>query len=603
MEPLRRLLVKRGNPFFIEESVRALVETGALTGPRGAYRLTRPIQAIEVPTTVQVILAARIDRLSMEDKALLQTAAVIGKDVPLVLLRAVADAAEEAVRRGLAQLQAAEFLYETRLFPDSEYTFKHALTHEVTYGTLLQERRKGLHARIVAAIERLYADRLEEHVERLAHHAVRAEAWDKAVDYLRQAGRKAGGRSAYPQAAAAFEEALAALGHLPETQATLEAAVDLRTDLRAVLTPLDELARALDHLLVALPQAERLGDPVRAAWVSSGLANTLGLTAQYRRALAQEVRTLDLADRLRDAGLRATALYRLGALHHVLGEFDLAREYLREARALAAADRPLHLPPGTTSLPGVLAPQYLAMTESETGSFPEAIQLAEEALHVARSVDRPFLLAAALWGVGHVCLRRGDLAEAASALEEGLELSRTWNLIRNLDAIGATLGYVRTLTGRHPEALALLEDAVRQGSARGPRFFQAGRVAWLGEAHLHAGRVDEARSRAAEALDLAVTHEERGSQAWTLRLLGEIAARRDLLEHADRHYRDALALADKLGMRPLVAHCHFGLGTVYRRIGQREAAQAHLTTATTLYREMDMTFWLRQAEAAMVEGG
>src|SRR6185436_771494 len=167
LEPLKRLLVKRGNPFFIEESIRTLVETQALAREHGAYRLTRPIQAIEVPATVQVILAARIDRLPAEDKQLLQTAAVIGKNVPLVLLHTVADAAEEAVDRGLARLRAAEFLYETRLSPDPEYTFKHAVTHEVAYRTLLQGRRRVLHARIVGAIERIYPDRLAEHLERL----------------------------------------------------------------------------------------------------------------------------------------------------------------------------------------------------------------------------------------------------------------------------------------------------------------------------------------------------------------------------------------------------------------------------------------------------
>ncbi len=156
--------------------MRTLVETGALAGERGAYRLTRPVEALQVPATVQAILAARIDRLPPEEKQLLQAAAVIGKDVPYALLAAIAELPEEALRRGLAHLQAAEFLYETQLFPDLEYTFKHALTHEVAYGSLLQERRRGLHARIVAAIERLHADRLAEQVERLAHHALRGRA-------------------------------------------------------------------------------------------------------------------------------------------------------------------------------------------------------------------------------------------------------------------------------------------------------------------------------------------------------------------------------------------------------------------------------------------
>ena len=186
LEPVKRLLVRRGNPFFVEESIRTLVETRTLAGERGAYRLNRPVQAIEVPATVQVILAARIDRLSADDKELLQTASVIGKDVPFVLLRAVAELPEDTVRRGLADLQTAEFLYETQLFPDPEYTFKHALTHEVAYGTLPQERRKALHARIVETIERSYPDLLSEHVERLAHHAVRAEMWEHAARYLRQ---------------------------------------------------------------------------------------------------------------------------------------------------------------------------------------------------------------------------------------------------------------------------------------------------------------------------------------------------------------------------------------------------------------------------------
>src|SRR5262249_51243825 len=162
---------------FIEENIRALVETQALMGERGAYRLARPIWTVEVPATVQVILAARVERLSAEGKLLLQTASVIGKDVPFGLLHAVAEIGEHEVQQGPAHLRAAEFLYETRLSPDAEYTFKHALTHEVTYGTLPPEQRKDLHARVVGAMEHIYPDRLTEHVERLAHHAMRGEKW------------------------------------------------------------------------------------------------------------------------------------------------------------------------------------------------------------------------------------------------------------------------------------------------------------------------------------------------------------------------------------------------------------------------------------------
>ncbi len=190
LQPLLRLLIERteGNPLFLEESVRSLVETEVLVGERGAYRLGKDPVAIQVPATVQAILAARIDRLPPEDKQLLQTASVVGKDLPWALLVEAAERPEDEVRLGLARLQAAEFVYEAKLFPDLEYTFKHALTHEVAYGSLLQDRRRAIHARIVGVIERVYADRLAERVDSLAHHAFRGEVWDKALHYLRQIG-------------------------------------------------------------------------------------------------------------------------------------------------------------------------------------------------------------------------------------------------------------------------------------------------------------------------------------------------------------------------------------------------------------------------------
>ncbi len=235
--PLKPLLIERteGNPFFLEESVRTLIETNFLTGERGYYRLAKPIQSTQVPATVQAVLAARIDRLPPEEKRLLQSAAVVGKDVPFGLLQAIADQSEEELRHGLTRLQSAEFLYETSLFPEIEYTFKHALTHEVAYGSVLQERRRALHARIVEAIEKLYSERLTEQVERLAHHASRGELWGKAVDCLHQAGKKAAGHSATREAIVYFEQALDALKHLPEGRQTIEKAIDIRVDLGPAL--------------------------------------------------------------------------------------------------------------------------------------------------------------------------------------------------------------------------------------------------------------------------------------------------------------------------------------------------------------------------------
>src|SRR5207245_740892 len=189
-------------------------------------------------------------------------------EVPLPLVQAIAEVPEDALQRGLTHLQAAEFLYETRLFPEREYTFKHALTHEVAYGSLLLERRRVLHARIVEALEALAGDRLAEHVERLAHHALRGEVWDKALAYFRQAGEKAMVRSAHREAVGYFEQALSALPHLPETRDTREQAIDLRFALRTALLVFGNSGRVLAYLREAESIAVALDDHRRLGQVS-----------------------------------------------------------------------------------------------------------------------------------------------------------------------------------------------------------------------------------------------------------------------------------------------------------------------------------------------
>jgi len=197
-----------GNPFFLEETVQTLVETHALVGERGAYRLVKPLETIQVPATVQAVLAARIDRLPLEEKHLLQAAAVIGRDVPRTLLYTIAELPEAALHRGLDHLQAAEFLYETSLFPDIEYTFKHALTQQVAYGSLLHERRRIVHRRVGEELERLSQAQPEESYEKLAYHYSRSDQKEKAGEYLVKAGHKATHRYANREALDHFQQAL-----------------------------------------------------------------------------------------------------------------------------------------------------------------------------------------------------------------------------------------------------------------------------------------------------------------------------------------------------------------------------------------------------------
>ena len=233
VQPLKRMLFERteGNPLFLEECVRALVDTHVLVGEPGHYHAVEAAQTIRLPATVQAILAARIDRLMPEHKRLLEAASVIGRDVPLDVLRAIAEESDEALTRGLRQLQVTQFLYETSTFPKAAFTFKHALTHHVVYENLLRERRRRLHVQTMQAIEQLDAERLAEQADRLAYHAVRGELWDKAAQYLLQAGQKSIRLSAYRDALAHLGVGLDALARLPTTPERLSLELDYRVSI------------------------------------------------------------------------------------------------------------------------------------------------------------------------------------------------------------------------------------------------------------------------------------------------------------------------------------------------------------------------------------
>jgi class 3 adenylate cyclase/tetratricopeptide (TPR) repeat protein len=598
LEPVKRLLIKRGNPFFIEEGIRTLVETGALAREHGAYRLTRPIQAIEVPATVHVILASRIDRLRTEDKQLLQTAAVIGKDVPLVLLHAVAEVTKDEVDRGLTRLQTADFLYETRLFPDPEYTFKHALTHEVTYGAVLRERRKVLHARIVRAIEQCYPDRLAEHVERLAHHAVRSEMWEQAVLYLRQAGAKALARSANPEAVACFEQALTAIGHLPETRETLEQAIDLRFDLRNALHPLGEFERIVSCLREVEGLARRLDDQRRFGQMSVYMCHNLWMTGHPTEAVRFGQDAQAIGESLGDLRLQVTGDLYLGAACLFAGDYRRAEALLRKVLRLLEGDS-CQERFGLPGFPSVMARCYLTVNFAELGEFTEGIAQAQEGIRLAEALHHPYSLAFACWVLAHLYLYKGEPHHAELLLERGVAVSREWNLTSFLVTETGTLGYAHALSGRIAEGIPLLQRTLSAVETQGHGNVQALFLIFLGDVHHLAGRLEDALAFAGRALTFARERGQRGYEAWALRLLGEATARRDPPGQASCHYRDALALADELGMRPVAAHCHFGLGKLSRRAGEHDQAREHLTTSIAMYRHMDMRSWRQQAEAEL----
>jgi DNA-binding winged helix-turn-helix (wHTH) protein/class 3 adenylate cyclase/tetratricopeptide (TPR) repeat protein len=583
-----------GNPFFLEELAWNVVEHEGQPAP------------LAVPETIEAVLAARIDRLPPEAKRLLQAAAVIGMEVAVPLLQAVTDLTPADLHACLGHLQTAEFLYETGRLPASAYTFKHALTQKVAYESLLQERRRVLHRRIVEALEALYADCLAEQTARLAHHAWHGEMWEKALAYLRQAGVKAIASSANREAVAHFERALVALQHLSESRTTLEQAIDVRCELRTALLPLNERRRMFDILREAEALAQELNDQRRLGRVSVLLTHYLWTGGDLEHALATGHQVLDLATTSQDVNLQVMAYFALGEVYYSLGNYRRAMDMLRwnvQTLDHIGPQERFGEPALGPGLQSVASRRWLIQTLADVGAFAEAIAIAEDTLRLAEADGHPYTLVLAYMGVGYLYLGKGAVHQALPLLDRGLELCRVWGLQQLRVGVDGALGYALALSGRIPEALALLERTVGQTPFGSPTSRIVLHAAWVSEVYLRAGHVAEAHTLAVQALALAREHKERGTEAWTLRLLGDIAMHCDPpeAEQAEDYYRQALVLAEELGMRPLQAHCHLGLGTLYSQTGQVERARTALAAAIDLYRPMEMTFWLPQAEAALAQ--
>ena len=598
LAPLKQRLVDHteGNPFFLEESVHALVETQALVGEPGRYRLGKPIGSVQIPDRVQAVVAARIDRLPAHGKSLLQAGAAIGHDVPVGLLQSVAEVPADELMHGLAELEAAGFLRRVALYPDLVYAFKHAITLDVAYASLLKEQRRALHARILEALTGAYPDeRRAEHVERLAYHAVRAERWSYAITYLREAGDRALARSANKEAAAFYEEALGAVAHLPENRETLGAAADIRLDLRPPLLQLGRLddIRRLSKEAEAI--AQRLGDEARLARAYTYLINYHYLLGEPERTIDYGSRCLAIATRRGDAALATLARRFLGHSYHAQGQHRLAREALEDnVAALEAQDAD----DTATTTAYVASCGWLAWSLADQGDFERAEACLERARARAEAARHPYSQAIAWTLTGLVRRERGQLEGAVPPLARSLELCEQAHLTVWQPVVAAQLGAAFVALDRKDDGEALLREAVRRAEALGVMAYLARWMVHLGEGLLARGDVAGARAAADRAIELALAHGERAHEAMAWRLIADIAARGSVAEFtaAREAYEQALAIGDELGLRPLVARTHFHLGQLERRRGHLEDAEEHVARAVVLFAGMGMRYWLEQSE-------
>jgi class 3 adenylate cyclase/tetratricopeptide (TPR) repeat protein len=588
-----------GIPLFVEEVTKAVLEAGCYSDAQEQDTTSGPLPALAIPATLHEALLARLDRLGSA-KGVAQLGATLGRQFPYALLRAVAPLEDGPLQRDLATLVAAELLYQRGHPPRATYTFKHALIQEAAYESVLQRVRRQTHHRLVQVLEAQFPEIAATQPELLAYHAWRGELWDKAMAYFSQAGAQALARSANREAMTFFEQALGALQRLPDHHDTRVHAIDLRLNLRNALWSLGELERLFVNLQAAAGLAEALDDPHRLGWVSVYLLAHFAQTCDPDRALTSGQRALMIATALGDIGLTVAAQHYLGGVYRSLGDYRQAVEYFQ--KNIACLHGPLLQERlGLPGLASVFARSHLVVSLAECGAFTKGQALAAEGEQIAETADHPYSRVMASWAVGFRALRQGDLCQAIPVLERTLDRVQASYLRLLVPMVAAPLGAAYALASRTPEALPLLEQAVEQAVAMRYMWDHTLRVVWLSEAYLLAGRLNEASTQAQRALEFSRVHQERGHEAYALRLLGEIAAQRvsPKVTQAKAHYHQALALAEELGMRPLQAHCYFGLGTLYSRVGRAQQARAALGTAIALYRAMEMIFWLQQAEAAL----
>lgn len=610
IELSRKILARSGgNPFFIEQCVRLLMGQGVLTGERGSYRLGAPVADIDVPPTVEAVVAAGVDRLSARSKVVLQSAAVIGHRFDFVLLSAITDLEQSHLRAALSDLATSGFVYESVLFPVQCFCFWNELVQEVVLKQLIRQRRRDLHVRIFHALRRIRAERLDELADQLAYHAYFGEEWEEAVRYSSEAGRKAGTAGAFREAARCWNQMLEAVAHVPETRERSIAALEARFELRAALYPLGEWRQLLDNVLIAKRLAEDIGDQQRLARAEAYLAQYDRVTGRPREALGVASHALLIAIETSDARLQALARLYRGEAYYALGQYASAKICLTEVVDGLTADLRFERF-GSPLVYSVAACVRLAWCLSNMGEFTDAEARGEEAKRIAQASDHLPSQFHGVLGLGFAYVYKEQAVRAVPLLEEGYRLYERGNFETWFALIASLLGAAYVGSGRMADGVRLLEDAVKSGEMMGRMEGHGFRVAMLAEAYVKEGKLGVALETANRAIGYAREGSERGSEAYAQCVAGDISLLRyrESTDRAVSYYSDALELAEECGARVVEARALLGLGRLGMKTMSVPEVVGLLERAQSLFQGMRMDGRSEEAsklgrEARSLRGG
>lgn len=588
LENLKRRLVDRtgGTPLFLEETVTALVEAGILTGKRGGYRLERPEGDLRLPATVQAVLGERIDRLSPPLKLLLQVAAVLGDDLPLEILLPLMELEPLQLDAQLEALQAAEFLYETQPGPNRRFAFKHALTRDVAYASLLLAQRRKLHRRVLKIVLLKLRLRGEEMVERLAHHAVNAERWSLAVKFLRQAGDKSVRRSAYREAVRFYDAAVNILSQFPGRATARDLAVELRLRLRPPLGAIASFDRAFEHLRLAEQAVEQRRDKRRLVPIAIHKSYVLSSQGKIEDSLVSAQRARELAATAGDYLARLEADLAYGQACAFRGDIVGTLRTVEPIRARLTGEL-RHARLGQTGLRSVWCLMHLADAMTLKGDLAEARRITREAIIIAEEVNKPYDKAVAHVREGFIELEAENYHRAVAAFDRSRALAEGSDLAWVAAWARTGLGYAYLMSGHVEAGRHLLEATQRQARAESFIAVETYCTVYLADSMRRQGQWRDAGSEAAAALALARRWGYWDIEVMALLCLGEIAlGRRDRDDLALSPLQEAASLAEARGYNLVLARINRLIAPILERAGEAEAAAAATLLADRLLRAL-----------------
>jgi len=582
-----------GIALFVEELTKTVLESGLLRETPAGYELDGPLPPLAIPSTLQDSLMARLDRLAPA-KEVAQAGAVIGREFPLSLLAAVLpQMSRQRLDEAVQDLVRAELVFRRGAAEDAVYTFKHALVRDTAYNSLLRSQRGVRHAQVAQAIERLHADRISEHLDRLGEHWFAAEAWDKAADCLTRAGQRAASAASFEEAATLFARALQANAHLGDGAAARKERLRLLFRLHDALLPICRYAQLHGVLMQAESLATDLVDAAAQARALSYLAHYWWIAdGKNDKAFDNAVRSIDLAQGGGREELAIAGRFYLGQIENTRGNYEASvaafGHNIERLRIDANASR-------YDRFFAVTSRGWSVQPLGELGRFDEAAELADEALAVAQASRDPILMLAALQGLTNLYFLRGDFERAVEIGNRAMALpgTRDQKVLQWSAAIGWPLAGSLVRAGQLERGTRLIEEVVAACRARGLRSGESFRGGVQAEAYLLAGQLDDARRVAADAARTAAERDEAGYQASALWVSGliELQSGAGARESARRFLSDALSIARERGMRPLEARVLLALGQLERSAGANEPAAQYLAAARSLARALAMPYW------------